>query len=506
MSLLRRRRHGRSEPSFYRPYVISGVMILGLTLITYFAFKPGNPFADKYRIDAVFKTSNGLRKGSPVRIAGMDVGKVVRLGRGPGHTTRVTMELREDGRPVHRDAVARIRPRLFLEGGFMVALSPGSPSAPELPEGGTIPLASTATPVQLNQVLGMFDAPARRSLTVTLDTFAKGLDKGGAEGLKQLAPQLAPVLRESAWVTQAAQGTQVHDLSRLVQATDRITTALDRNPDRLEDLVGHVADTARALHERDDELAASIRGTRRVLAAAPDALEGVEDVLPITERSVTRLRPALASAPRAFRRTTKVLQDLGGLVAPERRANTIAALETAFRDLPTAVVRLAELFPTVKPLTDCLSSHIVPVLESEVPDGELATGRPAWQDFVHGLTGLAGAAQNFDGNGYALRYQFGLDGSTISLANIPVVGQLVARGPSNLRSRPLPRDDRKPPTQHPNKVCSEQPVPSLETPSGSAGFQVIPSDPGAPAKVTLPAIERALQRGALRKSLKAAGR
>jgi virulence factor Mce-like protein len=260
-------------------------MIAGLALVTYFAFHPRLPFSTGYRVDAVFSSSNGLLKGSPVRVAGVEVGEVVKMGKGPGATTVVTMELGDHGRPVHRDATARIRPRVFLEGGFMIELKPGSPSAPELPERGTIPLPQTAVPTQLHQALGIFDAPVRESLRGTLDVVAEGLSAGGARGLRRLAPELAPVLRDTA----------------------------------LGELVGNFATTAAALHDRDRELAATIRQTGRVLAAAPAAMRGVDRALPAVEESVRRLTPAMRVAPRALDTSTKTLLDLGSLVAPSRR-------------------------------------------------------------------------------------------------------------------------------------------------------------------------------------------
>jgi virulence factor Mce-like protein len=495
----------RRAPSFWRPYVIAVAMIAGLVLVTYFAFHPRLPFSQGYRVDAVFSSSNGLRNGSPVRIAGVEVGKVVRISRGPGSTTRVTMELSDRGRPVHLDATARIRPRVFLEGGFMVDLRPGSPSAAELEEGGTIPLPQTAVPVQLHQVLSAFDAPARESFRGLLDETATALSGGGADGLKRLAPQLAPVLRDVAWVSQAAQGEQAHDLSGLVRATDRLARGLDRGP-ALGDLVGNLATTVDALHDRDADLGASIRETGQVLASTPRALRAVDEALPVVDESVRTLTPALRAAPRALAASTRRLRDLGTLVAPARHDVTIAALETALRDLPAATSSLGELFPAVKPVTDCLSSHVVPLFDQKVPDGELSTGRPVWQDFVHGLVGLSSASQTFDGNGYSLRYQFASDGSTLSTANVAGLGQLVTRAPSNLRSRPLPRPDRKPPKQDPDAPCSEQPLPSLETPSGPAGVQPAARG-GKPSGEPLSPenLRRVLDRKRLRKSLEGTG-
>ena len=93
-----------------------------------------------------------IHSKSPVRIAGVDVGKVASIKR-EGHTGLVTMEIENKGLPIHTDATVKIRPRIFLEGNWFVELSPGSPSAKTVSSGYTIPITQTADPVQLDQVL-----------------------------------------------------------------------------------------------------------------------------------------------------------------------------------------------------------------------------------------------------------------------------------------------------------------------------------------------------------------
>ena len=66
---------------------------------------------------------------------------------------RVTMEIEDKALPLHEDAELKIRPRIFLEGNFFVDLQPGSPTAPELDDGGTIPMTQTAAPVQFGDLL-----------------------------------------------------------------------------------------------------------------------------------------------------------------------------------------------------------------------------------------------------------------------------------------------------------------------------------------------------------------
>ena len=38
---------------------------------------------------------------------------------------KVTMEMKESGLPIHKDATLKIRSRIFLEGNFFVDLTPG---------------------------------------------------------------------------------------------------------------------------------------------------------------------------------------------------------------------------------------------------------------------------------------------------------------------------------------------------------------------------------------------
>jgi virulence factor Mce-like protein len=464
-------RRAPAWPPPRRPYLIAIGLIVAVVVVSYGAFTQRIPFVSGYRIEAVVKSSSGLRKGSPVRVAGVDVGKVVEIERGPGHTSVVVLELADDGRPVHADATARIRPRVFLEGGYLVELSPGSPSAPELRDNGVIPLSQTATPVQFHDLLRVFDTEARESVATTLDTFARGLDDGGAEGLQAVAPHLAPLLRDTAWVAEAAVGTGKDDLEVLIASTAKITEALDASPGRVGDLVDDLATVAEAIRSRDTDLTATLREIDGVVGELPGATRALDGALPAVERAADLVTPALDIAPARLREIADVTARVGRLVAPGERTRTLTGLQTAFVDLPGVVGRLAAVFPSARPLGGCLSSHVVPALSAEVPDGDLSTKRPAWQDFAHALVGLSSASQNFDGNGHALRYQFGIGDQSVSVASLPVFGQLFATAPSSLRSRPAPRPDRKPPPFRTDAPCAEQPKVDLTAADAPAGLR-----------------------------------
>ena len=50
-----------------------------LVLLAYFGFTKANPFANPYELKAMFRDVESLKPRSPVRIAGVEVGKVTKV-------------------------------------------------------------------------------------------------------------------------------------------------------------------------------------------------------------------------------------------------------------------------------------------------------------------------------------------------------------------------------------------------------------------------------------------
>src|SRR4051795_6518976 len=174
----RRRRSGLST------FGIGLVSLIVITVGTYLGFTKSIPFVPHYEIKAAFKSANNLKKGSPVRIAGVEVGKVTAIERArPGDNgTLVTMQIKDNGLPLHQDATFKIRPRIFLEGNFFVDIQPGTPSAPLIKDGYTIPVNQTSAPVQLDQILTTLQSSTRKDLQKLLRELSTGFNGGGAAG------------------------------------------------------------------------------------------------------------------------------------------------------------------------------------------------------------------------------------------------------------------------------------------------------------------------------------
>jgi phospholipid/cholesterol/gamma-HCH transport system substrate-binding protein len=119
--------------------------VLVLVVAVYLAFTKSLPWQQPFEIKAVFDSAANIRLDSPVRIAGVEVGKVTKVEHmGDSNLAVVTMEVNDNGLPVHKDATVKIRPRLFLEGNFFVDMTSGTPGADEVHDGDTIPVTQTS--------------------------------------------------------------------------------------------------------------------------------------------------------------------------------------------------------------------------------------------------------------------------------------------------------------------------------------------------------------------------
>jgi phospholipid/cholesterol/gamma-HCH transport system substrate-binding protein len=454
------------------PLSAAAIVIAATVAVTYYAFNEGLPFVHGFRIHAVVQAAQNLRGGSPVRIAGVDVGTVDGVSRGPNHTALVTMDLGNNALPLHTDATLGIRPRLFLEGSSYVELHPGSPTAPILSAGATVPLSRTTIAVQTYQVLSTFDRATRDDLKGLLHELSRALQNGGADGLRAADAQLAPALKDLSWVARAARGTEPGDLASFVRTASTVTATLDRNREQLADTFSSLDKVATALATTNGALAQSLAGTDAVVRHAPGDLAAVDHSLPPLTRLGRALHPALRQAPPLVRQVSSAVGQLATLVAPAERTKLLAALRGVFVALPSLIQRVGGLFPAVKPVTDCVSTHLAPILLAKVPDGKLSTGQPVWQEFAHALVGLSGASQTFDGNGYTLRILIGA-GVETATAILPGLGKVIGVLPGSsgiIGARPQWVGDLTPDVFHPESPCSSQRLPNLASATAAPDF------------------------------------
>ncbi|MTD43757.1 MCE family protein [Conexibacter sp. W3-3-2] len=451
------------------PFRAGALALVFVAVFTFLGFtKFRVPFKPQYEINAVFPTAGTeIKSGSPVRIAGVEVGKVIDVERGKGGTAVARLRFASKGRPIHRDATMKIRPRLFLEGNFFVDVRPGTPAGGEVPDGGTIPVGQTSNAVQFDEVLSALRSDSRADVQATVENLATAFDEGGAEAVNRGFKDWAGAFKGTAIVSEAARGTQPGDLTRFVQAQAKVSSALAARDGELADLVTNFATTVTTLASAREDLGASLRALDSTLTTARPALADLRGALPPLRRFATALRPALRVAPGAiddalpFVRTTSAL-----LSSPELPA-LVRDLRPAVSGLRTLQPSLDALLGKVTPIARCVSRNVVPTLTKTLDDGALSTGRPVWQEIALIGPGLASAGSNFDANGTAIRYFAGAGENLVSTA-LPGVGDLVSLTPEPLLgARPRYTPNVVPPFA-PGADCTAQDLPDLRADAAPA--------------------------------------
>jgi phospholipid/cholesterol/gamma-HCH transport system substrate-binding protein len=452
------------------PFKAGAIAIVVIAAATYLGFTKQVPFRSSFEIKAAFRSSNDIRPNSPVRIAGVEVGRVSKVeptARG-ANSAVVTMRIKDSGRPLHKDATAKIRPRIFLEGNFFVDLTAGSPTRPELHDGDTIPITQTATPVQFDEVLKALKAPTREATQKTLGELATAYRKGFASSFNRSLEDQAPAFEYSSIVLEALLGRQPHDLSGIVRDLGTTSASLDRSPPRLQSLITNFNRTAGALAAQDEDLKATVAELPRTLAAAGPALDALNGAFPSVRRLAAAALPGVRSSLPAVRALRPFVGQLRGLVGKDELRGLTADLRGATPGLVKLSTASLPTLEQLRRLASCTNEVILPWSKDTVPDKAFPETGPVYQSAVKWLPGLAGESRSFDANGQFFKVLGSGGAETVQLGNgifgIPLF-------PVEGVNPPKPQG--RPPLE-PGVPCETQEKPNLDS---------IPKGPPAATKV-----------------------
>jgi phospholipid/cholesterol/gamma-HCH transport system substrate-binding protein len=415
--------------------VTVGVLVLAvLGVVVFFGFSKHIPFTHGFRVKAVFVTSNNIRPNSPVRIAGVNVGVVKKIEPykgGDGNAALVTMEIQKQGLPIHKDAQLKVRPRIFLEGNEFVDLSPGTPSAPTISDGDTIPMTQTAAPVQFDQILSALQSNTREDLKRLLEGYGTALTyqpraaddvgqdpavKGetAAHSLNDSIDYAPGALKGTAIVNDALQGLETHDLSGLVDNTGKVTKALARNEQSLKGFVTNFNTTLAALASRQSDLKQTIAQLGPTLEHTNSALTSLNASFPNTRAFAREILPGVRETPATIDAALPWIAQARKLVGPQELGGLVKELKPATVDLARLVDGTLTALPQADLVSQCVTHTILPVGDIKIQDGSFTSNTENYKEFWYTMVGLAGESQNFDGNGHYVRFQVGGGSQTIS--------------------------------------------------------------------------------------------
>jgi phospholipid/cholesterol/gamma-HCH transport system substrate-binding protein len=441
-------------------FAVGAVLLITALVVTYLGFRKDVPFVNSpYTIKMAVRDTNGINSRSPVRIAGVEVGRV----EGIEHTSAgarsatVTLAIVDKGRPVYNDATAKIRPRIFLEGNFFVDLSPGTAQAGEMDDGDTIPVARTASPVQFAQVLSALKSDTRNDLRQVFREVGKAQDAGGAQAFNDSLKYQPASYKFAAIVSEALLGKRPGDLGDFVRDGGAVAGAIAEDRGRLRSLVADFNTTAAALASDQSALSAAAGELPSTLRAASPALDALNAAFPDVRRFADGARPGVRSLGPTVDATLPLVRQLRGLVRPSELRGLASNLRSATPPLAQLAQTGTSVLGKVRTLASCTSNVLVPTGNDQIVDKAFPTHGPVYQDLAKFLPGLAGESRSFDPNGpwfkvlgtggaETLNLGNGLFGSTLD----PIVGN----NPPPIRNRPALRPDVPCETQEPPDLRS----------------------------------------------------
>jgi virulence factor Mce-like protein len=316
-----------------RPPTVTRILIavgfalscFGLALFLWIAF--GGPLPLKpegYRFTVPFTEATQLAAESDVRISGVSVGKVksIQLSN-KGDYADAVIELDSQYAPIPENTRATLRSKTLL-GETYVELSPGSKSAPSLPEGGSLPPAQVASSVQLDEVFRTFGKQTRQNFKAWMQGSAAALKGRGADFGQALA-ELEP-FSESANRALRILDTQQHAVSSLVRSGGDVFQALSERQGQLRGLIQNSDRVFTTTAQRNQDLADAFRilptfqretrlTLQRLNTFAIDADPLVQQLRP----SVKQLSPTLEAAGRAAPDLQRFFQGLRGTIAASHK-------------------------------------------------------------------------------------------------------------------------------------------------------------------------------------------
>ncbi len=277
-----------------------GILAVAAVVIVVASSRDGNTEPDGYRV--ILDNTFGLTDGADVRVAGVRVGSVAKIGlqvRRARAVLRVTVDRPEFG-DLRKDTFCTVQPQSLIGESFLNC-DPGV-SPQRLAPGGTVPISQTAGTVPPDLVLNILRLPSRQRLGVLISELGAGFAARGGD-VNEAIGRAIPALRQ----------------------TDQVLAKLDRERATLQQLTRDAATTLRPLAANRENVARFVRTANATATASASRKEALATTIRRLPVFLPRLRdtlrdlgdtalaqtPALNALSAAAPRLTGLLQQLG---------------------------------------------------------------------------------------------------------------------------------------------------------------------------------------------------
>ena len=313
-----------------------------------------------YEVEVELATSQAVvpGQGQTVNVAGVKVGEVGKVTLEEGRAV-VVMRIRDEYRPIHRDATVLLRPKTGLKDMFL-ALDPGTASAGDIPEGGRVRVANTLPDVNADEILAQLDGDTRDYLRILLNaggtafddeaTGAAGrYDQTAEQDLREAFKRFEPTARDGERFTRLLIRRR-HNIKRVIHNFQELSTALARRDDQLASLVDSANANFEAFASEEDSLRAALREFPGALSQTETTLTKAGALADELGPALERLRPFARELAPALRKTRPFFDETTPIIRDQIRPfardvqPTVRDLRRASEDLAVVTPRLTRSF------------------------------------------------------------------------------------------------------------------------------------------------------------------
>jgi phospholipid/cholesterol/gamma-HCH transport system substrate-binding protein len=350
------------------------------------------PWSSFYNVNAEMSTAQAVTpgQGQTVDIAGVEVGEISKVELVNGKAV-IGLRIQQKYAPIYRDASVLLRPKTGLKD-MVAELTPGTPAAGKLPDGGTIPVSQTLPDVNLDEILASLDGDTRDYLRLLLNDGGQAL-KGNGRALGQTVRRIEPTAKYAREVN-AALAQRKANIARAVHNFSLLTGELGKRDNQVAGFVQNSNAVFAALAQEDASIRQALRQlpstlsvTRTTLGKTQTLAEALGPTLQALRPGARALGPTLVQTRPFLRQSTPVIRTQ---LRPFARAAlpTVKQLRPALRDLSAATPNLSRTFDVLNALLNTVAYN---------PPGPTQEGYLFWQSWLNHLSPTVFSQQDAHG-------------------------------------------------------------------------------------------------------------
>jgi len=236
-------------------FTLAGLFVVGA--VVFLIGEERSLFESKLEYRAKFEDVQGLRRGSPVRMGGVDIGNVMEVAYGEVATDKqihIKMAIvKDEARRIRQDSVATIEGKGLL-GDKMIVITVGSQGKAQIPVGGEVPSQDGDDIGQLMSKLGTISTQVEKvviNLEKTTSTLADEKLQGDLKhGVASLSGILRSVDAGEGYVGKLVKSPEESQrLSNVMQNLENATAQLNRTTSSINAILARVEQGPGLAHE-----------------------------------------------------------------------------------------------------------------------------------------------------------------------------------------------------------------------------------------------------------------